>query len=179
MIVSKKALLAVAAIPIIVALAIAISKISSGDQASSTASTSARISIQFVKQDMKRVSFGVTETVAAQKSETLIISNDGTTLYDIEAEGEKGSQTKFQVDTQELKEIKALVSETGFMQIPKEEFNARDNVTEFTRYTLTVNLDSSTKTVRWVDESSSKDFVPALLVNLGDTLLKIINEHKI
>ena len=176
MIVSKKVLIAAATIPVIIALAIAIPKISPGDQTATT--TSVQIRIQFVKEDMKRVSFGVTETIGAKRSETLIINNDGTALYNVNVEGEKGSQTRFQIDAQELKRIKALIAETGFMQIPKEQFDARDNATEFTRYTLTVNLNDSTKKVQWVDESSSKEFVPALWIMLRDTLLGIIEEHK-
>ena len=176
MIVSKKVLIAAAVIPIMIALVIAIPKISPSDQ--TVTSTSAQIRIEFVKEDMKRVSFGVTETIGAQKSETLIINNDGTAFYNVNVEGEKGSQTRFQVGAQELKRIKALVSETGFMQLPKEQFDARDNATEFTRYTLTVSLNGSSKTVQWVDESSSKDFVPALLTKLRDTLLETIKGRK-
>jgi len=167
-------LIAAAVIPILVALAIAIPKISPGGEQTTTA----QMRIQFVKEDMKRVSFGVTETIGAQKSETLIINNDGTAFYNVNMEGEKGSQTRFQVGAQELKRVKALITETGFMQLPKEQFNARDNATEFTRYTLAVSLNGSTKTVQWVDESSSKDFVPALLTKLGDTLLGTIKDRK-
>ena len=176
MIVSKKTLIAAATIPIIIALVIAIPKMSPGDQ--TTTSTSAQMRIQFVKEDMRRVSFGVTETVGAQKSETLIINNDGNAFYNVDVEGEKGSQTRFQVDAKEVKRIKALVAETGFMQIPKEQFDVMDNATEFTRYTLTVSLDGSTKTVQWVDETASEDFVPALLTMLRDTLLGTIKDRK-
>jgi len=178
LIVSKKVLLALAAIAVMIALAIAISKTSPGDQASSTTNTSAQIKIEFVKEDMKRVSFGVTETGGTRGSERLIINNDGTALYNASVEGGKGSQNRFQVDPQELKRIRALVSETGFMQITKEQFDPRNDAIEFTRYTLTVSLDSSTKTIRWVDESSAKDFAPALLTNLGDIMIEIIKAHK-
>jgi len=176
LIVYKKTLIAAASIPIIIALVIAIPKISPGDQ--TVPSAAAQMRIQFVKEDMKRVSFGVTETIGAQKSETLIINNDGTAFYNVDVEGEKGSQTRFQVNAQEVKLIKALVTETGFMHIPKEEFKVRDNATEFTRYTLTVSLDGSTKTVQWVDEPASEDFVPALLTMLRDTLLGTIKERE-
>ena len=173
---SKKALIAAAVIPIIIALVIAIPKISPGGQ--TVTSEPSQMRIHFVTENMKRISFGVTETIGAQKSETLIISNDGSALYNVNVEGGKGSQTKFQVDASELKRIKALVVETGFMQIPKEKFDARENATEFTRYTLTVSLNGGAKTVKWVDESSSKDFVPALLYMLRDTLLGTIKDRK-
>ena len=173
---SKRLLIAVGVVIAIIAVAIAIPKISPGGQAATNTPTEMRIS--FVKEDMKRVSFGVTENIGSQKSETLIINNDGAAFYTLSVEGEKGSQTKFQVDGQELKRIRALITETGFMQIPKEQFDPRDNATEFTRYTLTAAFGSSTKTIQWVNEESSKDSVPALLTMLKDTLLELIKDHQ-
>ena len=173
---SKRLLIAVAVVIVVIALAIAVPKISPGDQAATNTPTDMRIS--FVKEDMKRVSFGVTENIGSQKSETLIINNDGTAFYTRSVEGEKGSQAKFQVDGQELKRIRALITETGFMQIPKEQFEPRDNVTEFTRYTLTASFGSSAKTVQWVDESSSKDTVPALLTMIKETLLGTVKDRE-
>jgi hypothetical protein len=116
--------------------------------------------------------------MGSQKSETLIINNDGIAFYTLSVEGEKGLQTKFQADEDELKRIRALITENGFMQIPREQFEPRDNVTEFTRYTLTASFGSSTKTVQWVDDESSKDSVPALLARLKDSLLQLIKDHQ-
>ena len=173
---SKKILIAVAVVIVIIALVIAVPKISPSGQGATNTPTEMRI--EFIKEEMRRVSFGVTESVGAEKSETLTITDDGTAFYNVNVEGERGSQTKFQVDAQELKRMKALIAETGFMQIPKEQFDARDNVTEFTRYTLTATLGSSTKTIQWVDEESSKDSVPALLTRLKDSLLELIKDHQ-
>ncbi len=173
---SKRILIAVAVVIVIIALLIAVPKISPGGQGTTNTPTDMRI--EFVNEEMRRVSFGVTESVGAEKSETLTITEDGTAFYNVNVEGEKASQTKFQADAQELKRIKALIAETGFMQIPKEQFDARDNVTEFTRYTLTATLGSSTKTIQWVDEESSEDSVPALLTRLKDSLLELIEDHQ-
>lgn len=173
---SKRLLIVVAFVIVIIALAIAVPKISPGGQATTNAPTEMRI--EFINEEMKRVSFGVTESIGAQKSETLIINNDGIAFYTLSVEGEKGSQTKFQIDGQELKRIRALITETGFMHIPKEQFEPRDNVTEFTRYTLTASFGSSTKTVQWVDESSSKDTVPALLTMIKDTLIETVKDRE-
>lgn len=178
MIVSKKVLIAAATIPIIITLVIAIPKISPGSDQTATTGTSLQVRIQFANETMKRVSFGVTENVGAQRSETLIIENDGTAFYSVNAEGEKGSQTRFKVNNDDLKRVKALIVETGFMQIPKEQFAPRDDITQFIRYTLTVDLNGNTKTIQWVDEPSAKDFAPALLANLADTMGRIIQIHK-
>ena len=173
---SKRILIAVGVVIVIIALVIAVPKISPSGQGATNTPTEMRI--EFINEEMKRVSFGVTESIGALKSETLTITEDGTAFYNVNVEGERRSQTKFQADAQELKRIKALIAETGFMQIPKEQFDARDDVTEFTRYTLTATLGSSTKTIQWVDEESSKDSVPALLTRLKDSLLELIKNHQ-
>ncbi len=177
MIVSKKGLIIAAAIPIVIALVIAIPKISPGsEQAAVSAATQLRI--EFMKEDMKRIIFGVTETIGAQKSEKLIINNNGDAIYNLSIEGEKGSQTRFKVSSVEVKRLKSLIVDTGFMQIPKSEFGVKDDATEFTRYTLKVSLDSNTKSIQWFNEEASKEFVPALLVMLADEMQKIIKAHE-
>ncbi|MFQ5940170.1 MAG: hypothetical protein ACE5KA_00515 [Nitrososphaerales archaeon] len=176
MIVTKKMLIGAAIIPIIIALAIAVPKMyPNGDQPSSTNASLLRI--EFIKEDMKRVSHVVTERAGALRSETLIIDEKRQAFYDVKVEGEKGFQTRFQVNLQDMKRLKALITDTGFMQIPKSEFVPTDDAQEFTRYTLKVTLDNQAKTIQWVDESSSKDFVPPLLVMLSDTLAKIIENN--
>lgn len=177
MIVSKKGLIIAAAIPIVIAMIIAIPKISPGsEQAAVSAATQLRI--EFMKEDMKRVIFGVTETIGAQKSEKLIVNNNGDAIYNLSIEGEKGSQTRFKVSLLEVKRLRSLIVDTGFMQIPKSEFGVKDDATEFTRYTLTVSLDSNTKSIQWFNEEASKEFVPALLVMLADEMQKIIKAHE-
>ena len=81
-------LIGAAVIPIIVILVIAIPKISPGDQPSTTATSLFRI--EFIKEDMKRISFGVTERAGALTSEKLIIDEKGRALYDVRVEGGEG-----------------------------------------------------------------------------------------
>lgn len=168
-------LIAAAVIPIIIALAIAIPKLSpSGDQ---TATSASPLRIEYIKEDMKRISYGVTERTGALKSETLLIDEKGQAYYNLNIEGEKGSQTKFQVSQQDMKRLKAIITDTGFMFIPKSEFAIKEDANEFTRYTLKITLDNQVKTVQWVNEDASQDFVPPLLIMLSDTLTKIVEEH--
>lgn len=181
MIVSKKILIAVAVIPVIIAISVAIPRISPGaDQvpATTTVSASSQISIQFVKEDMRRVSFGVTENIGSEKREILIINSDGSALYNLDAEGGKGSQTRFKVDSVDLKRIKALVAETGFMQLPMERFTLKDDAQEFKRFTITVNVDSQTKRIQWFNESATEDFVPPLLLRIEAMLLSVMEGGK-
>lgn len=169
-------LIGAAIIPIIIALAIAIPKISpSADQA--PAASVSLVRIEFIKEDIKRVSYGVTERAGALKSEALTIDGKGRAFYDVRVEGEKGSQTRFQVSSQDMKRLNALIADTGFMQIPKSDFAVKDDASEFTRYTLNVNLGNQAKMVQWADESASKDFVPPLLTKISDTLTEIVKNN--
>lgn len=177
MIVSKKGLIIAAAIPIVIAMIIAIPKISPGSEQVAV-SVATQLRIEFMKEDMKRVIFGVTETIGAQKSEKLIVNNNGDAIYNLSIEGEKGSQTRFKVSLLEVKRLRSLIVDTGFMQIPKSEFGVKDDATEFTRYTFTVSFDSNTKSIQWFNEEASKEFVPALLVMLADEMQKIIKAHE-
>lgn len=176
MIVTKKMLIGFAVIPIIIALVIAIPKISpAGEQVSPT--TPIVMRIEFTKEDVKRVSYGVTERLGALESRKLIIDEKGQAFYDVTIEGEKGFQTRFQVNSQDLKRLKALVTDTGFMQIPKSEFAVKDNAREFTRYTLNINMNNQAKIVRWADEEASEEFVPPLVTRISDTLTEIVDKN--
>lgn len=175
MIVTKKMLIGAAVIPIIIALVIAIPKISPGGDQTATSASSIRI--EFVKEDIKRISYGVTERAGALKSETLLIDEKGQAFYNVNVEGEKGEQRRFQLGSQDVKRLKSLIADTGFMQIPKSDFAVKDAASEFTKYTLKVTLDNQTKTVQWVNESASEDFVPPLLTMLSDTLAQIVEEY--
>ena len=58
-----------------------------------------------------------------------------------------------------------------------EKFAVKNNKSEFTRYKLNVSLDNQAKTVQWVDQSASKDFVPPLLTMMSDAITKIIENY--
>ncbi len=174
MILSNRILIIVAAVPVIIAIVLAAPRISPGAEQPSLVpiSTSSEVSVQFIMENMRRVSFGVTENIGAEKREILAIGSDGSALYNLDVEGEKREQAKFRVGLEDWKRIKALITETGFLQLPVEQFELNDDATEFTRYTLTVTVDSQTKRVQWFDEAASKDFVPPLVLKIGELLLE-------
>lgn len=175
---SKKVLIGAAAIPIVIALVIAIPKISPGGEQTATSTTASFMRIEFTKEDVRVISFGVTERVGALRSESLVIDEKGQAFYDVKVEGEKGSQNRFKVSSQDMKRLKSLITDTGFMQIPKSEFEAKEDVEEYTRFTIKVDLDGQEKTVQWADPSVAQDFVPPLLIMLADRLGEIIQTYK-
>mgnify|MGYP004144857101 CR=1 FL=1 len=173
---NKKILIGITIIPIIIMLVIAIPKISPGGEQIST-NTISVMRVEFIKEDIKRVSYGVTERAGAIKSEILVIDEKGKAFYDLKVDGEKGVDIRFKVSSQDIKRLKGLITDTGFMHIPKSEFAVKNNKSEFTRYKLNVSLDNQAKTVQWVDQSASKDFVPPLLTMMSDAITKIIENY--
>ena len=84
----KPIMLAIGAIPVIVALMIANSAlITKPDIPFSAANPNDTIRIEYTKHQLKKISFGVTEQVAAQETEILLIKSNGETEYTVTKEG--------------------------------------------------------------------------------------------
>ncbi len=74
---------ALGAIPVIVALLISVPLLTKNEIPTSAANSFDTIQIEYVKHQLKKISFGITERVTAQKTEILYIKNDGTLKYTV------------------------------------------------------------------------------------------------
>ena len=83
----KPVIIIVGAIPVIFAILIGISLISQPEIPFSAANPNDSIEIEYTKHQLKEVSFGVTERVGAQKTEILVIHNNGDARYTVTEEG--------------------------------------------------------------------------------------------
>ena len=73
----KPLYLALGAIPVIVALLISVPLLTKNEIPISAANSFDNIEIEYTKHQLKKVSYGVTERVGAQKTEILFIKNNG------------------------------------------------------------------------------------------------------
>ena len=176
MMLSKKIILASIILAVITITLFALQVILSSSNAILT--TNSKLSIQFTKEDMKRVGFGVVERVAAERIERIIINDDGKGFYTMQ-QGSNTIQKEFTIDKDTLKRIRSLISDYGLLSvnINKESI---DDENEFLRYTLSITLDGNTKVIRWVerlnvDEMKPAD-VPPLLIRVRDVLLSIMSK---
>ena len=103
------------AIPIIVALLIAVPLVTKNEIPISAANSFDTIEIEYTKHQLKKISNGVTERVGAQKTEILFIKNDGALKYSITELGYLQPDTRSKLDQTKLNKIKALIKETGFI----------------------------------------------------------------
>ena len=82
-----------------------------------------KIEIEYTKHQLKKISNGITERIGAQKTEILLIKNNGDTKYTITEKGYPQPDIRSNIDEKNLDKIKALIKETGFIAIPSNSFS--------------------------------------------------------
>ena len=174
---SKKVILASIIVAVITITLFALQVILSSSS-SAILTTNSKLSIQFTKEDMKRVGFGVVERVAAERLEKIIINDDGKGFYTMQ-QGSNTIQKEFTIDNDTLKRIRSLINDYGLLSVNINR-ESIDDENEFLRYTLSITLDGNTKVIRWVerlnvDEMKPAD-VPPLLIRVRDVLLSIMSK---
>ena len=124
---------------------------------SQPASNQAQVSIDYTRQ-------------TAATSEMLAIENDGSATYTKTG----GQPERFTVGSEDMKRLKDLVLESGFMQIPAANYPAQEGATNFTRYTLGVKAGDESKTITWARPGAE---IPFLVNEVGTRLDAIIESR--
>jgi hypothetical protein len=125
---------------------------------------------------MKKISFGLTQSIGAQKTEVLTIENDGQTSYSLTKDGYSEPDVKYQLPKEEVTRLTALVKETGFMEIPQTSFSVKSDLNEFDKYGLQITLNGKSVSVTWPDQSSTDEFIPPLISQVQTSLDGVIAE---
>ena len=97
---------ALGAIPIIVALLISVPLLTKNEIPTSAANSFDFIEIEYTKHQLKKISYGVTERVGAQKTEILYIKNDGTLKYSVTEQGYLQPDIRSKLDEKNLVKLK-------------------------------------------------------------------------
>jgi len=167
---------ALGAIPVIVALLISVPLLTKNEIPISAANSFDTIEIEYIKHQLKKISYGVTERVEAQKTEILYIKNDGKLKYSVTELGDLQSDIRSKLDEKKLNKIKALIKETGFISIPSESFPILENVTEYQKSSMKVTLNGITNLIHWPEQNATAEFVPPIITMVESELDFIINE---
>ena len=101
--------------------------------------------------------------------EKLTIGSDGSAALSSRFLGE----VEFTLAEAEWEELSALIEDSGFMEFDAA-YRAKAGVADYFSYSLTVDMDSSSKQVQWVDEWASKGGLPEGLEEIGEGILDII-----
>jgi len=168
--------LAMWAIPAIIALLIAIPLITKPDIPFSAANPSDTIEIEYTKHQLKKVSFGITYQVAAQKTEILLIESDGEIKYAVTKEGYPQPEINSKLSKEKLQKLTALIKETGFIEIPSESFPVKDEVVDFQKSNVKITLNGQSKQIHWPQQNATDKFIPPIITMVESQLDQIIQE---
>jgi len=172
----KPVILAIGAIPAIVALLIAIPLITKPEIPFSAANPNDTIEIEYTKHQLKKVSFGVTEREGAQKTEILLIKNNGEIKYTVTKEGYPQPDIKSELNEKKILKLTALIKETGFIEIPSESFPVRDDVIDYQKSNVKVTLNGQIKQIHWPEQNATEKFIPPIITMVESQLDQIIKQ---
>ena len=167
---------ALGAIPVIVALLISVPLLTKNEIPISAANSFDTIEIEYIKHQLKKISYGVTERVEAQKTEILYIKNDGSLKYSVTEQGSLQPDIRSKLDEKKLNKIRALIKETGFIAIPSESFSILENVTEYQKSSMKVTLNGITNLIHWPEQNATAQFIPPIITMVESELDYIISE---
>ena len=169
-------ILLLGAIPVLVAIFIVVPQLTRPEISTSAVNSDDVISIEYDKQHLKKISFGLTESLSADKTEVLIIQNDGETTYQVTKNGYSESDVKYQLEKLELKKLTALIKETGFTEIPSDSFPVKPDAQEYDKFGLQVTLNGKSVNLKWAEQNASQAFIPPIVTQVQSELDGIITE---
>ena len=172
----KPLYIAIGAIPVIVALLISVPLLTKNEIPTSAANSLDKLDIEYTKHQLKKISYGVTERVGAQKTEVLFIKNNGDLKYSLTEQGYIQPDIRSKLDETKLNKIKAMIKETGFIEIPSESFPIMENVTEYQKSNVKIILNGRENQIHWPEQNATSGFIPPIITMVESELDGIINE---
>jgi len=172
----KPIYLVLGAIPIIAALLLVTPLLLKNEIPTTAANYTDNIEIEYTKHQLKKISYGVTERVGAQKTEILYIKNDGDIKYSVTDQGYLKPDVRSKLDEAKLNKIKALIKETGFIAIPSESFKIMDNATEYQKSNVKITLNGHVNQIHWPQQNVTEDFIPPIITMVETELDLIISD---
>ena len=173
----KKIYLAMGAIPVIAALLLVTPMLLKNEIPTSASNHTDRVEIEYTKHQLKKISYGgITERVGAQKTEILYIKNDGDTKYSVTEQGYPKPDVRSKLDEVKLNKIKALIKETGFIEIPSESFKIMDNATEYQKSNVKITLNGQVNQIHWPQQNVTSGFIPPIITMVETELDLIMSE---
>jgi len=164
----------IGAIPVIIALLISVPLITKNEIPMSAANSADKIEIEYTKHQLKKISNGITERIGAQKTEILLIKNNGDTKYTITEKGYPQPDIKSKIDEKILDKIKALIKETGFIAIDSNSFSVFENVTDYQKSSVKITLNGRVNQIHWPEINATPDFIPPIITMVESELDKIM-----
>jgi hypothetical protein len=163
-------------IPVIVALLVIVPPLLRPEIPTAAVNSDDVISLEYSKQHLMKVSFGVTQDIGAQKTEILTITNDGQATYSLTTDGYSNPDRKLQIPTDSMKRLTALIKETGFVEIPPKSFPVKSDISEYDKFGLQVTLNGKSTSIQWFNQNDSQEFIPPLILQVQQSLDNLMTE---
>ena len=164
------------AIPVIDAILLALPLVTKNEIPVSASNSFDKIEIEYTKHQLKKISNGIAERTGSEKTEIILIKNDGEIKYTVTEKGYPQPDIKSKIDEQQLNKIKALIKETGFISIDPNSFSVFQNVTDFQKSSVKVTLNGRVNQVHWPESSATPDFIPPIITMVESELDKVMSE---
>jgi len=164
------------AIPVIVAILLALPLVTKNEIPVSASNSFDKIEIEYTKHQLKKISNGIAERTGSEKTEIILIKNDGEIKYTVTEKGYPQPDIKSKIDEQQLNKIKALIKETGFISIDPNSFSVFQNVTDFQKSSVKITLNGRVNQVHWPESSATADFIPPIITMVESELDKVMSE---
>ena len=162
----KPVVLVLAAIPGLVAVAIAVPMLTQTEIPFSAATPNDRLELEYTRHHLKRVSFGVTDRVGSERSEILKIASDGSSTYSVIDGGRSLPERGFDLSDGQMLRLTAFIKETGVAAIPAESFPVQGDATEYQKSVLKITLNGQHRQLSWPEQNATDRFIPPIITQL-------------
>ncbi len=134
-----------------------------------------KLSLEYDRQHLTRTDSSTGRVLVATSADILTIQNDGYAEYR-KILGKPDEKT-FTINGDDMRQLKGLIFDTGFMNIPTVDYKQKEGLTNLTEYTIKVNANDTSKVISWVDANSYNWTIPPLITNVGSTLDNILSKY--
>ncbi len=174
----KPIILVMGAIPAVVAALFAVSLLAPPEIPFSAAVPEDNIEIEYTVHDLRKVSFGVTERVGADRTEILTVERDGDLTLITTDGGYPQPTVHSSLSGEDVIRLIALIKETGFMAIPEDTFPVREDVSEYRRHTVKITLNGAVTKVTWPEQNATDTFLPPLITHVESNLQSVLERTR-
>ena len=171
----RPTILVLGAIPAIIAMVLVAPMLLRSEIPFSAAVPEDDIKIEYTVNDLRRVSFGVTERLGAERTEILTLERNGDITLLITDGGYPQPTIQSSIDETDLMHIIALIKETGFMALPENNFPIKDDATEFTRHTVKITLNGAVTKITWPQQNATEKFIPPIITQVESKLEALLD----
>ena len=172
----KPILIFAGAIPIILAILIAVPLITSPEIPITAIDPDDDVQIEFTKHELMKVSFGVTERFGAEQTEIISIENDNSMIYSLVQNGIVMPEKKSSIDNASKMKLIAMIKETGFMSIPSNSFIVRDDMNKFVKFGVKITYNGEVSQLYWPEQDATDQFIPPMMIKVQEELEIIMND---